>query len=247
MRSRLLALLWIAASLGNDSIVWGQEARAMSEGEIHDLIVQHFSALSSRELPAGDTFVSWTTSPILFHTLQRDSNLVTTGMVRNDGMVGTETVAWADSQIASASILWTMGDSVLVDMTIEIDGDSIVFHGTTEGAYSRPALPWAIADYGMEDQVIPLLKMLPQGQESLITVFRPFAAKWDTLQIAGEPLADGRLYSILDEEGNRDSWLVGRSGHLLEMGREGQEFTRLPLPGSSLMAKYRKLEESVVP
>ncbi len=212
--------------------------------DLHDRIVAVYSGRGSRPLPAGDTLVSWYRNPILLHTVRRDSNEMATGMLRADSLLGIARVIWKDHRPSTADIRWTKGESVAVDVHIVSARDTLRVNGGKPQRWPLPAIPWAIADYGMEDLTLPLLEGLDfRGGSVTIAAYRPYGAKWDTLQVSKRAVGDGFLYELRDAKGKRDWWLVAPNGALVQIRREGQDFERRPLEQTALFAEYRRLRE----
>ena len=218
---------------------------AMSARELHDRIVAVYVARAAVPLPAGDTLVSWYGNPVLLHTVRRTSDEITTGMLRADSLYGTARVRWAAGRPVSFETRWLQGDSVLVDIAGSSAGDMLRLSGTTDLVLRVPDLPWAIADYGMEDQLLPLLDALDSAEPHQVAAYRPFASKWDTLAVTRQPLVGGVLFELRNADGKRDWWLVSHEGALVQLRREGQEFERRPLETTPLFAVYRSLREQL--
>jgi hypothetical protein len=233
-RTILLTLLLLSLLVPHRA--WGQ----LGQRELHDRIVAVYQSRAVRPLPHGDTLVSWYGNPVLFHIVARRADTVETAMVRADSLLGTARVVWHGGMPLSASIWWGKGSEATTTLEVILDTDTIRSRGSQVNQWPRPTLPWAIADYGMEDQVLPLLPQLPTG--SLIAVFRPFAAKWDTLAVASQALGAGVLYELRKPDGKRDWWLVSRAGTLLQIRREGQNFERRPLELTPPYEEYRALK-----
>jgi hypothetical protein len=206
--------------------------------ELHDRIVALFSSRAPRALPAGDTLVSWYGNPILFHTVRRGGSEIEMGMVRLDRLVGTAFVAWKNARPAAGEVRWTQGDAVVLDVRLAVDRVS----GNQPHSWHLPAMPWAVADYGMEDLTLPLLESLDlQRGVVSIAAYRPYGAKWDTLQVTKRAVGDGVLYELRGSDGKRDWWLASPSGSLVQLRREGQDFERRPLEQTALFEEYRRL------
>ena len=235
--------LTIAVAIGCIGPVAARAAQAqMSPQDLHDRIVAVFSSRASRPLPPGDTLVSWYGNPILFHTIHRDSTETATGMLRADSLLGTARVRWRHDRPGSGDIRWTKGDSLVTNVHLLTDGDTLRVMGRDQHTWPLPRMAWAIADYGMEDQVLPLLQTLNFAAGAItIAVYRPFGAKLDTLQVTSRLVGDGVLYELRGSDGKRDWWLVSRRGVLVQLRREGQDLERRPLEQTPLYEEYRLL------
>ncbi len=223
--------------------VSGTAHAQMTPQELHDRIVAVYSTRAHRPLPAGDTSVSWYGNPVLFHTVRRGNGEVATGMLRADSLLGTALVTWRHDRPASGEVRWTHGDSIEVDVRLLIDGDTLRVNGREPRSWLVPKIPWAIADYGMEDLAVPLLKSLDFKGTAAVTIaaYRPYGATWDTLQVTEHSVGDGVLYELRSSDSKRDWWLVSRNGALVRLTREGQEFERRPLEQTALFDEYRRL------
>lgn len=182
------------------------QANTSSPQELHNLIVARVFAVAPRPLPSGDTLVSWYQQPVLFHIVQRAPERVSEAMLRSDGLVGTAEVAFQDGHPTSATVLWTQEDSVATDVQLRVRGDSLLVTGTTKARWLLPSGAWAIADYGMEDLIVPVLRGLPPPPApQQIIAYRPFAARWDTLTVTNRiPVADAVFYDLANTDGKRD-------------------------------------------
>ena len=238
-RARSIALLVAWPLL----FVSGRAQAQMTPQEMHDRIVAVYSPRAHRPLPAGDTLVSWYGNPVLFHTVRRGNGEVATGMLRADSLLGTALVTWRHDRPASGDVRWTHGDSIEVDVRLVVDGDTLPVSGREPRGWLLPKIPWAIADYGMEDLAVPLLKSLDFRGAAAVTIaaYRPYGAKWDTLQVTENSVGDGVLYQLRGSDSKRDWWLVSRDGALVRLTREGQEFERRPLEQTALFNEYRRL------
>jgi len=235
------AIVFLAGLAG---VVPGAAAQTLSAHELHDRIVAVFSARATRPLPIGDTLISWYGHPILFHTVARSGNGVREGMLRSDSLLGTAEVEWHAGRVSHATARWTHGDSVEADVELTVQGDSISVTGTTSSARATPPGPWGVADYGMEDLLVPTLRLLPGRTEAAkITVYRPYAGKWEDLQVSQRVVGDGVLYELRDADGKRDRWLVSHGGDLVQLRREGQDFERRPLEETRLTPEYNRLKQ----
>ena len=239
MRSRRSTLLVLIASAR--SLV--AQTPPSDARQLHDVIVQVFAARTTRPLPVGDTLISWYKTPVLFHTVQRSPGAVASGMVRVDSTVGLARVLVDSGSVTSFEVHWTRGDSILVDLRGETRAGAIIeLTGTKTGPLRAPLAIWGVADYGMEDQLLPILEGSPARREPVVVaVYRPFAGKWDTLTVTKRAVDDGWLYELRSTNGKRDWWLVSAEGILVQLLREGQDYERRPLEGTSAAREYLRL------
>lgn len=184
-----------------------------------------------------DTAVTWSPAPILYHTsLVREDRAIAT-MCRNDGMTGTAEAHWEHGRQRDVSVRWTLGDSVLLDAVFKVEGQLIVARGGREWTRPVPTYGWAIADYGIEDQLIPLLRDVRTGTDTLV-LYRPFPDKWDTLAVTVVRRGGGVLATLSDSA--ESYWLViSSNGNILQITRSKfGDFERRPLELTSRAAEY---------
>ncbi len=214
---------------------------ALSPQELHDRLVVLIHKNATRPIPAGDTLVTWSPIPNLYSTVRRTPDSVVSSLVRADAMVGTAETAWRSGSPVYASVLWTQGDSTLLGVTYRQIPGALAVTGSRVDTLALPHVPWAIADYGMEDQLLPLFVRL--SHTTTVAVYRPFPAKWDTLAVASERHGSAILITVRDITGDSEEWrwVVGPSGALLRIIRSKYpDFERRPLPESQLVPAYRE-------
>lgn len=208
--------------------------------ELRSRLVTAFASLAHRDLPQGDTLITWSPDPVLMSTVARSDGRVYSSLVRADGMNGTADARWGATRPTAVHVLWTRPDSTLVDLTFEVAGDSIHVQGTTDSIMAVPNGPWAIADYGMEDQLLPLLDRLPVGTTT-ISVFRPYGFKWDRSDLSVRRVVPDMLVESRDVAGTGPTffWLIGQTGALLSITiDDAPESERRPLEDSALYSEY---------
>jgi hypothetical protein len=183
---RQLALCLLGCVLPANSL-----AQSPTEvSDFHDRVAQLMQEISSRPLTPGDTFLTWNPRPGgLFHTVRVTDTTVAASLLRGDGMIGTMAVRLTRSRPRSFDVVWTMRDSVtgktLPDRESHgvVVGDSLRISGTKPQVTAIPSGMWAVADFGMEESLIPLLRGLPSGGSRRVAVFRPWHARWDTITV----------------------------------------------------------------
>lgn len=214
--------------------------RSLPPAVLHDRIVAILHGQSEGVFPPGDTLVSWyAQGPILYHVVRRHADTLSAAMVRNDPMIGRADVVWREG-VQAARVLWYEQDTVLTRLELRVSGDSIDVTGTRTARWPVPALPWAVADYGLEDLAVPLVAGQREGPVT-VAIFRPVPFKWDTLVLTSRAVGEGRLHEFRDAKGKREWWLTGPSRALLLLRREGQRFERRPLETTSLEQEYHAL------
>ena len=235
---RVLTVVLLAWLIRPASLV-AQDA-PLTLSELHQRLVQVFSSVAHRPLPAGDTLVTWSPNPTLMTTASREEGRIASSLIRADGMNGTADAHWGDGAPATVHVLWTRPDTILVDLEIVRQGETIRFSGTSDSVMTVPTEPWAIADYGMEDQLLPLIARLPDG-ESIIQVFRPYGRKWDRLSLTVQDHGSFKLVERREagEASPTFYWEIGPTGGLIRITRDDFPDTeRRPLEGSVLYAEY---------
>ena len=184
-----------------------------------------------------DTSVTWGPSPILYHSSKVREDRAIATMCRNDGMTGVADARWDHGVQREVSVRWTMGDSLLFQAGFRFDGQTIVARGGREWTHAVPTYRWAIADYGLEDQLIPLLREATRGVDTLV-LYRPFPDKWDTLAVTVVRRGNGVLATLSDSA--ESTWLlISADGAILQITRSRfGDFERRPLELSSHSGEY---------
>jgi hypothetical protein len=246
---RVVKLLVVAMSTALAGCA--SSARAPSEtgtSALRAQVLQAFASASHRTLPQGDTLITWNGpgTVILFTTVDRSPDGVYSSLVRNDGLNGTARSSWAEASLRTTEVVWTRPDSVVLELTLEVRGAEVIVTGTRDTVLVAPTEPWAAADYGMEDQLLPLISRLPVG-ETNISVLRPFQLRWDRLSVT---ITRGVSLTSVTTRGSpapESRWDLGRSGALLRISSEDSpQVERRPLEGSALHAEYVDLFNSGV-
>jgi hypothetical protein len=165
-------------------------------------------------------------------------------------MLGTAHVEWVGTGVARFAILWTRADTLRgekVDSAIavrgQVEGDSLRLAAPAVQAFVLPALPWAIADFGMEEQLIPLFRSLAASQPPQpVAIFRPYHLRWDTVMVTIRDSAGLRIGVTRGADKNHEVWFIDHEGHLLYVRRVDQPGDRIPLP---LSARYEEMMEHI--
>jgi hypothetical protein len=215
----------------------------MSAQELHDRLVAVIERVAVRPVPAGDTLVSWFRGPVLYTTVARTREHVSSSLVRNDSVVGTAEATWAEDSLRTMDVLWSRGDSVTLSFrAVVYDGTIDVRREGTHSIWDVPSGRWAIADYGMEDQLLPLLESLPEDRDERLAIYRPFAAKWDTVGVTVAPAEQARVVTITAADGERFRWIISPKGVIVRITRDRHpESERRPLELTSPFADYLRL------
>lgn len=233
----------VAAAFVTFCLVTGRlSAQAMSAQEIHDRVAQVIAEVSGGHLPAGDTSVSWRPdSPILYHTAQQMGAVIRTGMARNDGLVGTLESQWGPTEVTGFTSRWSRGDSIEVAWTGTVTTDGIRVQGPRgDSLLARPQMRWLVADYGMEDQFMPLFATLHVSDSVRVAVLRPYQLKWDTVTVIVSGPAEAKRVLLKQGPPAPLELLLAPDATILRIGR-GTEFERRPLETSARYRQYQAL------
>ena len=139
----------------------------------------------TRPVPAGDTFVTWTPKPDLYTTVSRADSTIASSLVSTDGVIGTAEAVWQGGRQREVRVRWTKGSATLMELKARLEAGVIHFAGARDTAFQAPTLPWAVADYGMEDQLLPLIRGAGVDARHLrVDIYRPRQERWDTVSIA---------------------------------------------------------------
>ena len=217
-------------------------AQGLSERQVHDKLVEIIAQESGGRLPPGDTSVSWRPdSPILYHTVHRTVAAIRTGMARNDGMVGVAETRWMLGSLVSFAVRWTHGDTTQVDLTGKLTSKGIHVTGPKhDTTLALPSMRWAVADYAMEDHLLPVLAGLRSGDSVRIAVLRPYQLKWDTVTAVATP--EGAVMRIFLNQGPPAPLqiLLAPDSTILSVSR-GTEYERHPLETTARFQQYQAL------
>jgi hypothetical protein len=210
---------------------------------VHDHIVAIIARSASRAIAPGDTFVGWWPNPVLYTTVHRSGDTVESSLVRVDSMVGTAQSVWDHGYQRRVSILWTQRDSILLRFDALCDSNALHIGGGKDSTIAAPTLRWAVADYGMDDQLLPLMQDLarhPSPQR--IAVFHPVANKWDTVSVALRRVQGAVVVDITNDPADIDHWIITVDGALVRITRDKYpDLERRPLELTARMADYLRL------
>ncbi len=215
----------------------------------HDRAMRLISQLASRPLTPGDTFLTWNPEPGgLIHTIRVDSGILESSLLRADRMMGTAHVEWFEGRVARFDVRWTRADTLKgskVDSAISVrgsrDGDSIRITEPDRRTLAVPTGWWAVADFGMEEQLIPILRSMPADKPAqLVAVLRPYHLRWDTISVAVRDSAGLRIAEVLGRDKAHELYIIDTAGRLLCVWRIDRVGERLPLPES---ARYEELQQ----
>jgi hypothetical protein len=217
-------------------------------------VAAHMHDLAVRSLPPGDTLVTWTArGPVLFHTGARDSGGVRAGLLRNDRMLGLADVRWSAGTPHSFRTTWFTIKADLLDSVVSegIQRDSglvIKRSGTRDTTLALPSTAWAIADYGMEELLLPAFDSIGRRLPYRLAVLRPYGLKWDTLTVTERTKVVGRAWDVVSYTENDEQWrlAITPDSHLLWLRRSKHpEDEKRPLEGTALGATFVRLRPAL--
>ena len=228
----ILGILALAAA-------WPLGAQAPgSSRDIHDRIVA-IMARAGLDEPAADTFVTWSPRPVLYHTVSREPDQVRTALIRADGLAGVADVQFAGSVPTNAQVTWRRGGQTLRSIQLQVRRDSLHVKDSVLQVYPIPSDEWLIADYGMEDLLLPVLGALEHEATRTIAVYRPYAAKWDTLQVRSNHTGGRRLVEIQSAPDDLWTLVLGDDDTIIQILRSKYpDFERRPIEESRRVAEY---------
>ena len=165
--------------------------------------------------------------------------------MRTDGLVGTAEAIWQGSRQRAVSIRWTKGSTTLMELKVRFEAGVIHLAGARDTALQAPSLPWAVAEYGMEDQLLPLIQA--PGVETRgvrLAVYRPHQSKWDTLSVACRRTQGATLATETAPDGEHFFWTITADGALVRLTRDRNPgFERRPLELTRRVTDYMRLRD----
>jgi hypothetical protein len=215
--------------------------------QFHDQAVSAIARTAGRPLTPGDTFLTWNPGPGgLIHTVRIVPSGVSSSLLRGDGMIGTAEVRWQGGNPSGFEVRWTRQDAggKGIDSATTVIGERQgaairVRAGGISRTLPLPSGPWAVADYGMEEQLIPAVLALPARATGVrITVLRPYHVRWDTVVVSVRDTAGLRLAELMGTDKAHELMVLGPDGALLWMNRFDQAGERRPLEGTSRYAAF---------
>jgi hypothetical protein len=218
------------------------QSSSMTLQDFHDRLVAIITRRAPAMMPAGDTSVTWNRTPILYHIVHTTAHSLQSGFLRNDSLVGLAEATWGADGVRSFHVTWTAANTEVLALQAVISGSHIYLSGSRTDTLQAPTLPWAIADFGMDEHLVPLLLGLtPSPDIQRVVVYRPFGGKWDSLDVVVASGAEGstRVLQITPKDTVR--WVIAKGGVLLQLMTGGVPVERRPLEESAWYAAYRRL------
>jgi hypothetical protein len=219
-------------------------ASAQDSAALHQHAVE-FIKQSIQPMPAGDTLLTWNGDRlVLFHTSSRDRAGVRGALLRADRMLGVADVRWQDRP-QSFAVSWftprgTSIDSLIVRGNVVGNELRVRRSGHADSVVAIPTIRWAVADYGMDELLLPVLARASQDRVTQVAVLRPYGLKWDTLTaIESESRGRWSIARWTDQKGERWSMVILDSTRMVWLRRSdprGDE--ELPLEGTALWSTF---------
>lgn len=224
-------------------------AVAQSRAELttfHDRAVAAIRELSTRPLTPGDTFFTWYSGRPggLIHTVARTDTTMASSLLRGDGMIGTAEARWRDGHLTSFNVKWTTQDSTTHAQEVAlvahgiVVGDSLRITGTHPATLPLPQDRWVVADFGMEEQLIPVELALPARRTVLVHVYRPWHSRWDSVKVTMRDTASLHVAELVGSDGYHSIMVLDSVGALLMIGRFDEQSERHPLETTSRYEEY---------
>jgi hypothetical protein len=207
--------------------------------EVHDRVTAIILRRATVPLPAGDTTVSWNGGPILYHISVRTADGISSAMLRNDSLLGSATVRWAEGTPVAFDVTWRAAEAVAVEVHGRRNDSLFTIAGTSSATFRIPTLPWAVADYGMEEQLVPLLRQLPADNTvHAVAIFRPFGGRWDTLTVKLTQGLEEAYYLETISKADTVVSVFTNAGVLVQVVKKHTNQERRPLERSRLYSDY---------
>jgi hypothetical protein len=212
-------------------------SQSFTSDVVHDRVIQTMRDLAPRDIAGRDTLVTWASGrPILFHTASYFGDTLRAAMLRNDAMVGTAEVQWSSGVPATFDVAWTSSDSPATNVRGARVENDLRISGSRDTVLAVPSLPWGIADYGMESLLVPLL----EDATGAVVILRPFAIKWDTLDVSTERVGDATIVTARSRDGSIEKLLLANH-RLLAIRQAPNKSNRRPLEGTAAAGEYTRL------
>ena len=121
----------------------------------------------------------------------------------------------------------------------------IAISGSLDTTLRIPTGAWGIADHGMDDQLLPLLRTMPPSSEPLrLIVLRPYRLTWDTLAVTSARRMDVQVVSVRSG-GESTRMFVIFEGKLVWLRDVAQQSERRPLEGTAAYRQFVRARVSM--
>jgi hypothetical protein len=197
-------------------------------------------------LPGADT--SWTVQEgaILRHTVSRGGDSVASSMTRNDGLVGIARTRFRDGRPETYTSVWVDSIGTVTTDTIRVDrrGLRLKTVGGRDTLVAPPTSIWGIADYAMQEHLVPVLLSLDEDfSEAPFAIYRPVARHWDTGSVTFVPRGGAVIITIQMQGAEKPQYLLlTEDGDLLYAeNSDPKGAQRVPMVGSARRARLEQL------
>jgi hypothetical protein len=207
--------------------------------EVHDRVTAIITRRATVSLPSGDTTVTWNGGPVLYHITAQAPDGISSAMLRNDSLLGLATVRWATDGPIAFDVSWRAGGVAAAEIHGRRTDSLLTITGTRQASLRVPTVPWAVADFGMEEQLAPLLHQLPADHIiRTVAIYRPFGGRWDTLTVRLTQGLEDAYY--LENIAGRDTTVsvFTSRGVLVQVVKKWTDQERRPLESSRLYSDY---------
>ena len=219
----------------------GCQASPRDPVAFHERVSALLAAPSAVAMPSGDTLLTWRADgPILFHTAAYSGDTVRAGMRRNDPLAGAAEVIWSGGSPTSFRVSWS-GQGPPFQLNGSVSEERLRLTGARDTTVVLPDVPWAVADFGMDDLLLPLLKVIPSGVPTRIAVFRPYAATWETLSAEVAVRSRFKVLTLTDNKGARTALAADEGANSFVWVRSADASgERRPLEGTARFADFER-------
>ena len=209
------------------------------------LVDPHVAHVIGRALPKGDTSLTFSKGLLFVHTVRRTADTIDAGFGRNGGLVGTARAVFSSHSPVAYTATWTDGFAPAQTESIEKNGDSlVVLHHGSRTVIAIPRAAWGIADYAMQELLVPVLLSVPMdGSSHPFAIYRPYAAHWDSGTVVIRPLSDARIALVqMTNDKKPQALLIANDGdYLYGENSDPIDANRVPSPNSVRRTKLQSL------
>jgi hypothetical protein len=222
-------------------------AAGLISSETQRLISPDRAHLLARPFAGVDTTYSYNQGTIFLHVVDREHTTIGTAMARNDGLVGTAHASFTSGRVSSYDAVWTDTAVTPRRIAISVVGDSLKIHqtGSADTTVVIPEQWWGIADYAMNELLIPVFLAHAVDTTAGFAIYRPYAGHWDTGRANIRRYGDNFVVSYrLGGDTLQTVLLITPDGELLMAENSGPRGARrLPPPGSAQSARLEAILE----
>jgi hypothetical protein len=152
---------------------------------------------------------------------------------------------WQDGRQRDVRVRWTKRTATLMELRVRVQAGAIRVTGARDTVLPVPALPWAVADYGMDDQLLPLIAAAGSDTHGArLAIYRPYQSRWDTISVACRRSQQATLVTEAAPDGEHFFWTITTDGALVKLTRgRNPGFERRPLEMTRRAADYARLSK----